>query len=299
MKAVLDKATELAGRALPGREIALLTAEEGELSVVRSSGLGPGARRLIQSWARSNAALLGEPREIGELGDNQDLERLALRLGVGELHSHPLAFQGRRYGVIVTLAQAVEPFTSIERKTVAEFAEQLAVALRNARLFQQLVERANHDSLTGLANRREFDRVLERELERSSRYGEIFTVAMIDLDGFKGLNDERGHAAGDALLRQAAEVIDDACRSSDVAARFGGDEFVLLMPETDQFAAAALCERLRTEVETLADVSLSWGVAEYPTHGLGALDLMRAADAAMYASKPKVVGAERTADVEA
>ena len=84
-----------------------------------------------------------------------------------------------------------------------------------------------------------------------------------------------------------------ACRASDVAARLGGDEFGLALPQTHQFEAAALCERLRAQIEALADVSLSWGVAEYPTHGVTAAKLLRAADAAMYASKPRLVGVER------
>src|SRR5207248_8026028 len=137
----------------------------------------------------------------------------------------------------------------------------------NAHLFQTLLEKATHDALTGLPNRREFERLLTRELERSSRYGEIFSLAIIDLDGFKQLNDTRGHAAGDAVLRSAAKTIEEACRASDVAGRLGGDEFVVLLPETNQFAAAALCERLRAGVESLGDaVRLPWGVAAYPTH---------------------------------
>src|SRR5206468_3925682 len=132
--------------------------------------------------------------------------------------------------------------------------------------------------------------LLARELERSSRYGEIFSLAMLDIDGFKDLNDTRGHAAGDALLRRTADTIEDARRSADLSARLGGDEFVLVLPETNQFEAAALCERLRAEIEALGAVSLSWGVAEYPTHGVTAPALLRAADAAMFASKPRVVG---------
>jgi diguanylate cyclase (GGDEF)-like protein len=214
---------------------------------------------------------------------------------VGELHSQPLLAKGRSLGLLVTLARAVEPLTEEDRVILRDFTEQAGVALANAHLFQHMLESATQDSLTGLANRREFDRLLARELERSARYGEIFSLAMIDLDRFKELNDTHGHAAGDALLRQAAQTIGDACRASDIAARLGGDEFVLILPETDQYEAAALCERLRAEVETLADVSLSWGVAEYPTHGNGGSQLTRAADAAMYASKPRLVGGERTA----
>jgi diguanylate cyclase (GGDEF)-like protein len=91
-----------------------------------------------------------------------------------------------------------------------------------------------------------------------------------------------------------AETILEACRASDLAARLGGDEFALLLPATNQFEAAALCERLRAEIEMLGEVSLSWGVAEYPTHGVRQSTLLAAADAAMYASKPRLTGGERT-----
>jgi diguanylate cyclase (GGDEF)-like protein len=195
--------------------------------------------------------------------------------------------------VLIALAPTGDGFDDDDRELLDAFSEQAAVALANAHLFQTLLENATHDALTGLANRREFDRLLNRELERSSRYGEIFSLAVIDLDSFKELNDTRGHAAGDTLLRQAADTLQEACRASDVAGRLGGDEFALLLPQTDQFEAAALCERLRAEIETLADVSLSWGVAEYPTHGVTTATLSRAADAAMYASKPRLVGGER------
>jgi diguanylate cyclase (GGDEF)-like protein len=116
---------------------------------------------------------------------------------------------------------------------------------------------------------------------------------MLDLDQFKQLNDSRGHQEGDRVLRQAAQTIRAACRASDLAGRLGGDEFGLLLPETNQFEAAALCERLRAAIERLGDVSLSWGVAQYPTHGVTTTALSRAADAAMYASKPRLVGGER------
>jgi diguanylate cyclase (GGDEF)-like protein len=191
------------------------------------------------------------------------------------------------------VALAAEEFGDEDRELLALFAEQAAVALANAHLFQTLLENATQDSLTGLANRREFERLLARELERSSRYGEIFSLAFIDVDGFKALNDSQGHAAGDVLLRRGADTIQEACRASDVAGRVGGDEFAILLPQTNQFEAAALCERLRAQVERLADVSLSWGVAEYPTHGVTASGLSGAADAAMYASKPRLVGGER------
>jgi diguanylate cyclase (GGDEF)-like protein len=290
---VLDKMIGQAVDLCPGREVALLIMGEDELTVARTSALGPGARRGLESWARSSSELLAEPLDVEDLASDPALARLGVRLGKASLLAQPLLFKGRSLGLLVVLATADAPIEDDERELLSAFTEQAAVALANAHLFQTLLENATRDPLTDLPNRREFDRVLGRELERSGRYGEIFSLAILDLDGFKELNDSRGHAAGDLLLRLAAATIREACRAAVVAARIGGDEFAVLLPRTNQFEAAAMCERLRAEIETLAEVSLSWGVAEYPTHGVKASTLMRAADGAMYASKPKLVGGER------
>lgn len=294
LEEVLDRTIENAIGICPEREFALLIVVEDELTIVRTSGLGPGARRRLESWARSCAETLAEAREVDDLASHPDLGTLAARLDRAALRAVPLLFKGRSLGVLISLAPAGESFDDDERELLDAFSDQAATALANAHLFQTLLENATSDPLTGLPNRREFERVLTRELERSSRYGEIFSLAIIDLDGFKQLNDSRGHQAGDALLRQAADTLVEACRASDVPGRLGGDEFALLLPATNQFEAAALCERLRAEVETLGNVSLSWGIAEYPTHGVTVSTLVRASDAAMYASKPRLVGGERT-----
>jgi len=291
LEEVLDRIVENALQACPGREFALLITVEDKLTLVRSSGIGPAAGRRLEAWVRSFDATLAEPHEIAELAHYPELATLTRRPRLGALRALPLLSNGRSLGVLVALTPAAEPFDDDDRELLTAFGEQAALALANAHLFQTLLERATSDPLTGLPNRREFDRLLARELQRSSRYGQIFSVTIIDLDHFKQLNDTRGHAAGDAVLRQTAATIEDVCRASDVAARIGGDEFALLLPETNQFEAAALCERLRSAVEKVGEVSLSWGVAEYPRHGVTASKLTRAADAAMYASKPNLAGA--------
>jgi diguanylate cyclase (GGDEF)-like protein len=272
---VLDKALEQALETFPGFAFAVLPATDDELAIARSSGLAREGRRQLELWARSTDAVLREP-----------LETEARR-------SEPLWFRDESVGAVVTVAPPGQSYDDEQRELLAAFAEQVGIALGNARLFEQLVANASEDPLTGLANRREFERLLGRELERSSRYRGIFTIAILDLDEFKDLNDTHGHQAGDVVLRAAAEAMQRACRASDAACRLGGDEFALLLPATSQYQAVALCERLRAHVERIAGLSVTWGVAEFPAHGATAAELIRAADAAMYAAKPRLVGSER------
>ena len=158
---------------------------------------------------------------------------------------------------------------------------------------EHVAQQATIDSLTGLANRRGFEQALAVELERCSRYGSVCSVAIADLDDFKRVNDRHGHAVGDEALRTLAGVLEEAIRSVDVAARLGGEEFAVLMPETDPDGARRLAERVRVALEQLAiptpsgdrlRVTASIGVASTsPTHA-GAV-LVREADRALYAAK--------------
>jgi len=279
---VLDRTIENALRACPDREFALFTPVERELTLVRTSGLDAGSRRRVAVCVHLCAEALNRPLDVEhprEMG--------------GAMRALPLVFNGHFQGVLVALARSGDAFDDWEREVLDAYAEQAALALSNAHLFQALLESATHDELTELPNRREFDRLLKRELDRSRRYGSTFSVAILDLDEFKELNDSLGHQAGDTVLRQAAELIKKTCRGADIPSRLGGDEFALLLPATNQFQAAALCERLRRQVEGIADISLSWGVAEYPTHGDTVAALTRVADAAMDVSKPRMGGGGR------
>lgn len=151
---------------------------------------------------------------------------------------------------------------------------------------------AHQDALTGLANRRAFDDALARRVAESRETSAALAVVAFDLDHFKSINDRYTHAAGDAVLRDAASVLRAHCRTSDLAARIGGEEFVLLLPGADREAACAVAERVRAEVASrdfaaLAPgvrVTLSAGVAVLENHG-GADELLRAADAALYRAK--------------
>ena len=161
-------------------------------------------------------------------------------------------------------------------------------------LEQELEEMATRDSLTGLMNRRELNRVLEEELERARRYERPLALLWIDFDHFKEINDSWGHAAGDAVLCSVSKVLQESVRSVDAVGRFGGEEFVIVLPEMGQEEARDTAERLRLRVRNkpvLLDsghsvpVTISIGIAVYPVHGHTLDNLCASADKAMYQAK--------------
>lgn len=164
----------------------------------------------------------------------------------------------------------------------------LIAYLRQRVTFEEWSSR--HDELTGLPNSRAFQERAELELARARRYGGPLTAAYIDLDNFKAVNDRHGHRAGDAALRTVASLLRSSARASDMAARIGGDEFVVLMPDTDDEGARALLERLRAELESAfakqnVPVSASIGAVSFVALPDSVEQLLCAADDCMYAAK--------------
>ncbi|HKR12065.1 MAG TPA: diguanylate cyclase [Pyrinomonadaceae bacterium] len=151
-------------------------------------------------------------------------------------------------------------------------------------------EAAFTDHLTGLANRRRFERQLEREVGRVLRFGHPFCLLMIDIDNFKNLNDTFGHDAGDDAIRRISRVLREGTRGIDLAARIGGEEFAVLLVETGQSAGAEVAERLRVFIKALktpsgGQITASFGVAECPTDAQTASGILKAADVALYEAK--------------
>ncbi|MEO5885683.1 MAG: GGDEF domain-containing protein, partial [Candidatus Limnocylindrales bacterium] len=169
----------------------------------------------------------------------------------------------------------------------------MVIALENRRTRDAAIRLSTIDPLTNLFNRGFFFAALEREIARCARSGRGFCLLMMDLDELKVINDRLGHFHGDRVLRGVADVVTDGVRKIDTAARYGGDEFVVLLPETDPTGAYVLAEKMRIGVEAMAVElpdptivpSLSIGVVSYPDDGTTADALMISADGAMYASK--------------
>jgi diguanylate cyclase (GGDEF)-like protein len=146
------------------------------------------------------------------------------------------------------------------------------------------------DSLTGLYVRRYFLVKLQEELHRAERYDNILSVVMADLDHFKNINDTYGHDAGDRVLKTIGKFLQQNIRDVDMVARYGGEEFVIMIPEAANDAAHILSERLRKQmselrIEDLPPITISLGIATYPFDGSDLADLIKKADAAMYAAK--------------
>src|SRR5262249_28826319 len=153
----------------------------------------------------------------------------------------------------------------------------------NAFVFQKMQQQSITDGLTGIKTRRYFNEALQSEWKRASRTGRSFSVVLVDLDKFKNINDTMEHLEGDLVLARIGRILEQKSRQSNVVARYGGDEFVILMPETDVEQAQILSERLRLWIAT--DTALverqitgSFGVAAFPTHGSTAEDVLRVAD---------------------
>ena len=169
----------------------------------------------------------------------------------------------------------------------------LSANLTNANLYQnykKAFKDSETDPLTKLGTRRMLDRVLKAECERNARYRNPFSIAIIDLDNFKPINDTKGHAAGDMILQMLADIIRNGIRATDVAARYGGDEFVLLMPETTLDEAMVLLERLRRQAENISyngiKITLSCGLTERTNSTDKSIEtLLKQADTALYEAK--------------
>jgi diguanylate cyclase (GGDEF)-like protein len=151
-------------------------------------------------------------------------------------------------------------------------------------------EAAFTDHLTGLANRRRFERQLEREVARVERFERPFTLLMVDIDNFKNLNDNFGHDAGDDAIRRLSKVLREGTRGIDLAARIGGEEFAVLLVETTKDGGFEVAERLRTAIKLLeipraGGITASFGVAECPSDAQTAADILKAADVALYEAK--------------
>src|SRR4051794_19954926 len=275
-----------ATRARGGR-LLLYDGVRGEATEQARIGTARGSRTDLPMVVAAGAGLEG--RAIQSL-EPQEANGKRPMLAVPILREHqPL-------GVVTVVDPEGGSFGPDDVETLSGLAVQAGVAIENARLHRQVEQQAITDDLSGLANRRQFFEVLEREFERAQRFGQELSLILLDIDDFKQINDDPGlgHLAGDAVIRGIAGTVEGLIREIDLAARYGGEEFAVLLPQTDLNGAVNLAERLRSAVaqrhvtfgeRVISGVTASFGVAAGPGPTTTPLDLIAAADDALYRAK--------------
>jgi diguanylate cyclase (GGDEF)-like protein/PAS domain S-box-containing protein len=207
----------------------------------------------------------------------------------------PILAQGEALGIVHFQATDQAPsFADTELSHKSTFAGQIGLSIANIRLRDALRSQSIKDPLTGLYNRRYLEEMLEREIRRAVRSEQSVGVLMLDLDHFKNFNDTYGHDAGDAVLREAGAFLTRSIRAEDTVCRFGGEEFVIVLPTANAESARARAERIRSKIreltvlyqgQSLGRITVSIGVSELPAHGTSPAELLAAADAALYRAK--------------
>lgn len=204
----------------------------------------------------------------------------------------PLVSFGETMGVLSLESAKVNAFDASDLPSLESVADICANAIQNTRYFEKIRHMAYVDGLTGLFNRRYFEKMIQQEIERAQRYqGGAISVIMFDIDQFKRLNDEFGHLLGDDVLRQVSTLFSQNLRKIDIACRFGGEEFAVIVPETTGDHAFSVADKLRKVIAQTAflgvarPITVTAGVASYPVNGTTRDELVRAADAALYAGK--------------
>lgn len=247
---------------------------------------GPERLDLLSDLDVLSVQLAEDPKTHFADGDNSQSVPVFPRAVV------PLIHHDRLMGlVLVRSDDTARAWAENELLLLHTVADQVAVAINQAHLFAQLEQQALTDGLTGCYNRRAFEKLLERDLQLATRMRQPLSLIMLDLDNLKQINDgPGGHEAGDRSLRLLAEALRAELRAVDTAARFGGDEFAIILPQADSDGAFLVAERLRARIEELKipgvdSMTASFGLASFPLHASSRDTLVVAADQALYKAK--------------
>jgi diguanylate cyclase (GGDEF)-like protein/putative nucleotidyltransferase with HDIG domain len=253
-----------------------------------------------------NGSLVGQVARAGQMVVVQDTASpdtpgKTVLEGTCSAIALPLAYADQLHGVLYVESSERFEFNDEEQRFLRTLADLISGALHNAVTFQKTQEQAITDGLTGVKTHRFFMEALSAEWKRATRAGRPFSLLLMDLDRFKLVNDGHGHLEGDLVLQRVGRILEHNCRRSDVVARYGGDEFVVLMPETNieqgRQLAAKLCAWIGSDpLLREKNITASFGIAAFPQHGSTPQELIQVADASMYLSKHQGGNTVSTAD---
>lgn len=257
-----------------------------------------GSRNKPWSKPRSNGLTYtvaqGGKTIIVEDMQGHPLFRSAPKDWIGSIIGIPLKVGDMVVGVMNLSRSTIGGFSPSELRLLGLLSDQAAVAISNASLHQMISRHAYSDTLTGLPNRRALDERLEEEVQSARRNNYSFAVIMMDLDGFKAVNDTYGHSTGDDVLRTVFTQMARGVRTTDFLARYGGDELTLILSQTEMSSAQVVAEKIVEGMKRLKyrlpdgnrlKIGISGGIAIFPVHARNGPDLLRAADAALYQAK--------------
>ena len=290
LDSVLQTAADEVGRALNVHSCAVrvegaLVGQQMTKCYLRPDVATEGADRLAGEVDSVSARLTGAPAAYVVEGDGLQSPNILADAVV------PLIHQGSLIGFLLVRSDDMSRiWADNELLLLHTVADQLMVAVNQAHMFAQMQEQALTDGLTGCYNRRAFEMQLERDLHQATRLRQPLSLIMLDLDNFKHVNDQAGHDVGDLALRMFADNVQAELRAVDCAARFGGDEFAIILPQANADGALIVAERVRKRIEQMdvpgfGKVTCSLGVASFPDHASSRDTLIVAADRALYSSK--------------
>jgi diguanylate cyclase (GGDEF)-like protein len=298
---IMTKVQEL----IPSEAWSMLMVDEEKQELTFEMALGEKGKDVATFRVKMGEGIAGWVAQTGKptiVNDTSKDPRFARRFdSETKFHTRsilcaPLISRGRTIGVVQVINRLGGKFSQADLELLLTLVEPCAIAIENAILFQRTEQLTLTDDLTKLFNSRYLNVYISREIKRCKRHGIPLSIIFLDLDGFKGINDQYGHLAGSATLSEMGRILAEAVRESDILARYGGDEFVVVLPETPPSGALVIAERIRRAIaghaflkgEGLeARLSASFGIASYPDHALTPEGLIQKADQAMYRVKER------------
>jgi diguanylate cyclase (GGDEF)-like protein len=246
----------------------------------------------IAGWVAKN----GQPEIVNDVQKNLHFRPEigdALNVNINNMIAVPMQIRDITRGVLVVSNKQERAFDENDLFLIQTLASTATIAIENARLFAEVQRLSITDDLTGLYSRRHFFTVAEQEFQRASRYGNDFAIIMLDIDHFKQINDEYGHLVGDKVLRRIANDLRKIMRGVDFVSRYGGEEFVILLPQANLETAEMTAERLREYIENnpfeteqgVFTITISAGVTGYSPDTTDIESLLMQADKALYQAK--------------